>query len=37
LIWLLSVKRPQVSLCKFRCDVNLLPDGERDGADGCHP
>ena len=37
LIWLLSVKRSDDFLCDRSGDANPLPDGERDGALGCHP
>ena len=37
LIWLLSVNRAHPSLCNYRSRKYPLPDGERDGALGCHP
>ena len=37
LIWLLSVKRRHEFLCARSGDRYPLPDGERDGALGCHP
>ncbi len=32
LIWLLPVKRQDPVLCGADIELNLLPDGERDGA-----
>jgi hypothetical protein len=32
LIWLLLVKRQDLTLCEADVELNLLPDGERDGA-----
>ena len=37
LIWLLSVNRAHPFLCNDRSRKYPLPDGERDGALGCHP